>query len=93
MKRNSDLRKLVALEYGGHSAPIVSIKAEGETADYIVQEARRLGVFVAKDRHLLSLLSELPIESEIPEQLYRAVAVILSWAYWLKGMRPGDEKG
>jgi hypothetical protein len=24
--------------------------------------------------------------------LYAAVAVILSWVYWLKGMRPGDEK-
>jgi flagellar biosynthesis protein len=24
--------------------------------------------------------------------MYTAVAVILSWVYWLKGMRPGDEK-
>jgi flagellar biosynthesis protein len=24
--------------------------------------------------------------------MYTAVAVILSWVYWLKGMQPGDEK-
>jgi len=24
--------------------------------------------------------------------LYVAVAVVLSWAYWLKDMKPGDEK-
>jgi flagellar biosynthesis protein len=24
--------------------------------------------------------------------MYTAVAVILSWVYWLKGMEPGDEK-
>jgi len=23
--------------------------------------------------------------------MYTAVAVILSWVYWLKGMQPGDE--
>jgi hypothetical protein len=24
--------------------------------------------------------------------MYTAVAVILSWVYWLKGMQPGDEQ-
>jgi hypothetical protein len=24
--------------------------------------------------------------------MFTAVAVILSWVYWLKGMKPGDEK-
>jgi len=32
------------------------------------------------------------VDQEIPPELYTAVAVILSWVYWLKGMRPGDEK-
>jgi flagellar biosynthesis protein len=34
----------------------------------------------------------LELGQEIPEHLYTAVAVILSWVYWLKGMQPGDEK-
>jgi hypothetical protein len=32
------------------------------------------------------------VDDEIPPELYAAVSVILSWVYWLKGMRPGDEK-
>jgi len=32
------------------------------------------------------------LQQEIPRELYTAVAVVLSWAYWLKGMKPGDEK-
>jgi len=32
------------------------------------------------------------VDEEIPPQLYTAVAVILSWVYWLRGMQPGDEK-
>jgi flagellar biosynthesis protein len=24
--------------------------------------------------------------------MFTAVAVILAWVYWLKGMQPGDEK-
>jgi len=34
------------------------------------------------------LLGTLELNTEIPENLYVAVAVILSWAYWLKGMEP-----
>jgi flagellar biosynthesis protein len=32
------------------------------------------------------------LDAEIPPEMYTAVAVILSWVYWLKGMSPGDEK-
>jgi flagellar biosynthesis protein len=38
------------------------------------------------------LLSRLDVGEEIPQDMYTAVAVILSWVYWLKGMQPGDEK-
>jgi len=38
------------------------------------------------------LLSRLDVDQEIPQELYTAVAVVLSWVYWLRGMRPGDEK-
>ena len=40
----------------------------------------------------MSALAKLDIDQEIPEELFTAVAVILSWAYWLKDMEPGDEK-
>jgi flagellar biosynthesis protein len=47
---------------------------------------------VAQDPQLLAMLARLDIDQEIPPNLYAAVAVILSWAYWLKGMEPGDER-
>jgi flagellar biosynthesis protein len=58
----------------------------------MLKEAQRQGVFVSEDPQLLALLSRLNVDQEIPPELYTAVAVILSWVYWLKGMRPGDEK-
>jgi flagellar biosynthesis protein len=38
------------------------------------------------------MLGQLQLDQEIPPHLYAAVAVVLSWVYWLKGMRPGDEQ-
>jgi flagellar biosynthesis protein len=37
-------------------------------------------------------LSELELEEEIPENLYVAVAIILSWVYWLKGLHPNSHQ-
>lgn len=82
----------VALEYGQNPTPIVTAKGDSELAQDIIDEARRHGVHVAEDPQLLALLSKLELGEEIPPHLYTAVAVILSWAYWFKGMRPGDEK-
>jgi len=30
------------------------------------------------------------LSEEIPEELYQAVAVMLAWAYWLKGLSPPE---
>ena len=86
------LKQAVALEYGKRVTPIVSAKGEDDLAQRIVEEARQHGIYVAEDPQLLALLSRLDLDQEIPPELYTAVAVILSWVYWLKGMRPGDEK-
>jgi flagellar biosynthesis protein len=82
----------VALEYGQHRAPVVVAKGSEEMAQAIIEEAQRQGVYIAQDPQLLALLYQLELDQEIPEHLYAAVAVILSWAYWLKGMKPGDER-
>ena len=58
----------------------------------ILAEAEKQGVFVSQDPQLLALLARLEVGDEIPQDMYTAVAVILSWVYWLKGMEPGDEK-
>lgn len=82
----------VALEYGQNNAPMVVAKGQDELAQEIIAEAHRQGVYVSEDAQLVSLLSQLELDEEIPPHLYRLVAVVLSWAYWFKGMRPGDEK-
>ena len=86
------VREAIALEYGQRTTPVVTAKGSDELAERILKEAREHGVYVAEDPQLLALLSRLEIDQEIPPELYTAVAVILSWVYWLKGMRPGDEK-
>jgi flagellar biosynthesis protein len=86
------MREAVALAYGERPAPVVTARGHGEVADRIIEEAQRQGVHVAQDPALLSLLSKVDIDQEIPTEVYTAVAVVLSWVYWLRGMQPGDEK-
>ena len=87
-------RKLeaIALAYDQNDAPVMTVKAYDELAERVIELAREKGIYIAKDPQLLAMLSRLDLDQEIPPQLYSAVAVILSWAYWLKGMEPGDEK-
>ena len=82
----------VALEYGHNITPVVTAKGDDELARRIVDEAKRQGVYVAEDPRLLAMLSRLDVGQEIPEDMFTAVAVILAWVYWLKGMQPGDER-
>ena len=89
---NSTEKEAVALEYGNNQTPIISAKGEAELAEIIIQEAKKQGIYIAEDPKLLAALAQLDIDEEIPEELFTAVAVILSWAYWLKEMEPGDEK-
>jgi len=52
------------------------------------EAARQSGTPLMSDEALLEALMQLPLNEEIPESLYVAVAVVLSWAYWLTGRRP-----
>ncbi len=86
------LREAVALAYGPRTTPVATARGEGKLAEQIVEEARRQGVHVSQDPALLALLARVDIDEAIPPQAYTAVAVVLSWVYWLRGMEPGDEK-
>ena len=89
--KNTPYQQAVALEYGKNNTPVVSAKGEGELARRIIAEAKRQGVYVSEDPRLLAMLSRLDVGQEIPEDMFTAVAVILAWVYWLRGMQPGDE--
>jgi flagellar biosynthesis protein len=86
------MRQAVALAYGKNPVPVVTAKGDDDLALRMIEEARQQGVFISEDPQLLALLSRFEVDEEIPQELYTAVAVVLSWVYWLKGMRPGDEK-
>jgi flagellar biosynthesis protein len=88
----SQRRQAIALEYGSYATPMVTAKAEDDLALAMIAEGRAHGVYITQDPALLALLSRLDVDQEVPPELFTAVAVILSWVYWLKGMRPGDEK-
>ena len=91
-KPNQIYTEAVALEYGQNKTPVVTAKGEDELARRIVDEAKKQGVYVAEDPRLLAMLSKLDVGQEIPQDMFTAVAVILAWVYWLKGIQPGDER-
>ena len=86
--RDIDDLKAIALEYGKRQAPSILTKGEGDEAMSIIDAAFDLGLPVIEDEALQRLLSGVDIGEEIPESLYRAVAVVLAWVFWLRGMSP-----
>ena len=83
--------RAVALEYGQQAAPVVVARGEGEVAREILRRAQEQGIWVAENPQLVALLARVDLEQEIPTELYTAVAVILSWVYWLRGLEPGRQ--
>ena len=81
-------KQAIALEYGNRDTPVVVAKGSGELAERILAEARRQGVYIAEDPHLLAMLSRLELDEEIPVECYAAVAVVLAWAFRLRGRVP-----
>lgn len=84
--------RAVALEYGSNPVPLIVATGRERMAQEIVAEARRQGVPVMRDAVLAARLSELPLDTVIPPDVYRAVAVVLSWVYWMEGREPSQAK-
>jgi flagellar biosynthesis protein len=82
------LDKAIALEYGKHAAPVVTATGQGGLATQIVAEAQAQGVPVMRDPELAARLANLPLGATIPREVYVAVAVVLSWVYWMEGRAP-----
>ncbi|MCS4502771.1 hypothetical protein KBTX_00046 [wastewater metagenome] len=81
-------RIAVALEYGGEGAPRVTASGQGVTADEIRRIAEAHGVPLDANADLAEVLATLPLGQEIPEHLYRAVAEVIAFAYWVRGRVP-----
>lgn len=83
--------RAIALEYGDNPVPLIVATGRELMAEQIVAEANRQGVPVMRDPLLAARLADLPLGTAVPPDVYRAVAVVLSWVYWLEGREPGRE--
>jgi flagellar biosynthesis protein len=78
-------RRVVALCYdpGRDRAPKVAGKGQGAVAEKILEVARQHNIPVRQDKDLLEILAQLNLHSEVPSQVYKAVAEILAFVYRL----------
>jgi flagellar biosynthesis protein len=74
-------RRATALRYSGEGSPEVVAAGAGELADRILARAREAGVPVREDPALAEALASLAVGTEVPEELWTAVARVLVWAY------------
>lgn len=83
MKEQKKRNLAAALRYDGSrdAAPKVIAKGQGLIADKIIELAKKNDIPIKNDPELVQILSKLDIDEQIPEDLYRAVAEILSFLY------------
>ena len=56
----------------------------------LVEAGRASNIPVLYDADLVNKLDKVDIGQEVPEILFESVAVLLSWAFWLRGKTPED---
>jgi len=78
----------IALEYDEKNAPSVTAKGTGDLARRIIEIAKENDIYLQEDEGLIQILAELELGDEIPEQLYKAIAEIIAFAYIIKGRFP-----
>lgn len=75
--------KAAALRYdkSKEKAPRVLAKGEGKTAENIIKIAELHNLPIRKDEDLVELLSNVELDKEVPDALYKAVAEVFSFIY------------
>ena len=74
------MKKGVALEYAGDIPRILAI-ARGLLFEKLIEIARQNNIPVYEDADIAEVLSSLAVGSEIPVELYRAIAVVFAYCY------------
>lgn len=77
------ITQAIALSYDvkNDGAPKVVAKGRGVTAENILKTAKDSSVPIYKNQALTQMLMALELDSEIPPELYTAVAEVLSYVY------------
>lgn len=84
-----DRRLAVALRYEGQGAPRVVAAGAGAVGERIIAAAQVHGVPLKRDPALAQALSRIELDTEIPHELYTAVAEILAFLT-RAGVSPSD---
>lgn len=76
-------KKAAALRYDKEreNAPRVVAKGEGKAAENIIKIAELNNLPIQKDEDLIELLSNVELDKEVPDALYKAVAEVFSFIY------------
>lgn len=80
-------KKAAAIRYDKEldKAPRLVAKGQGIVAEKIIQAAKEHDVHIKEDTDLVEALSTLDLYDEIPEELYRVVALLLAELYRING--------
>lgn len=85
---NHEIEQALALFYDGGQAPLISERRFGQAANDLVNLAYEAGIPIYENPDLLEQLSLLNIGDNIPPELYRLVAEILAFAFYIQGKAP-----
>jgi flagellar biosynthesis protein len=72
--------------------PRVVAKGYGLVAEMIVQRAKEAGLYVHEAPQMVSLLMQVDLDTQIPPQLYQAVAELLAWLHGLEAAQRGEQE-
>ena len=77
--KDSGQRRVLGIAYEpDHGVPQVILKAAGRSAEDVIWRAQRgRGPSIVKDSELLKNLYRLPIDSDIPAELFELIAILL----------------
>ncbi|ACL70740.1 FlhB-like flagellar biosynthesis protein [Halothermothrix orenii] len=88
-KKQDKIKKAVALRYNTSkdNAPRIVASGKGTIAEKIMETARKHDIPIEKDQDIVDALIRLNIGTEIPQELYKVIAEILSFIYKLEGLK------
>lgn len=90
--KNTLNKKAVAIKYdeNKNAAPVIVASGMGYMAEKIIETANESGVPVYEDNSLASILTQLELGAQVPEELYHAVVDI--YLYFLEYVPDIKEK-
>jgi flagellar biosynthesis protein len=85
MSKDIGKKIAIALEYDFKGAPRVTAKGKGHVAETILKVAHENNIAVEENPVLAEALSQIELDDQIPEALYRAVANVLTFVLQARG--------